>query len=204
MANQSWVSLINGGSPQASGAGAALNSATTATLSPVTGLGSDVAQVQPAAQPYGWYSGMLIRVTATGFITTTATSTTATFLLASRVGNSGSTYITLATTAGITTGTAVLTGVPWTCNAIIRCTGVATSGNTISTLGCIGFTMDTTAPSLGATTHGAELNAYMPSTSGETAAAVDTTQLQGISLRATLAGANATIQLSQWLVEALD
>jgi hypothetical protein len=204
MANQSWVSLLNPASPHASGAGAALNSAATATLSPVTGLGSDVAQVQPEAQAYGWYAGMLIRVTATGFITTTGTSTTATFLLASRVGNSGSTYVTLATTAGITTGTGSLTGVPWTCAAIIRCTGLATSGNTVSTLGVVGFTMDTTAPTLGATAHGAELNAYMPATSGETAAAVDTTQLQGISMRATLAGANATIQLSQWIVEALD
>jgi len=33
---------------------------------------------------------------------------------------------------------------------------------------------------------------------------VDTTQLQGISMRATLAGANATIQLTQWIVEALN
>ena len=43
----------------------------------------------------------------------------------------------------------------------------------------------------------------LPNASGETAAAVDTTSIQGVSLRGTLAGANATIQLTQWFVEAL-
>jgi len=42
-----------------------------------------------------------------------------------------------------------------------------------------------------------------PNASGETAAAVDTTQIQGLSLRGTLAGANATIVCTQWLAEAL-
>ena len=52
MANQSWVSLLNPGSPQASGAGTALNTAATATISPVQGTtGADVAQIQPAGQP---------------------------------------------------------------------------------------------------------------------------------------------------------
>jgi hypothetical protein len=34
--------------------------------------------------------------------------------------------------------------------------------------------------------------------------AVDTTQIQGLSMRGTLAGANATVQLTQWLVEAMN
>lgn len=204
MPNQSWVSLLNSNASLISGAGAVLNTAATATISPVTGSAADVAQVQPAGQYLGWYDGMLVRVTARGFITTTGTSTTATFLLASRVGNTGSTYVTLATSAGIATGTGTLTGVPWNLDALIRCTEVATSGNTISTQGRMTFPNNATAPSIGATTNGVDLTAYMPSVSGETAAAVDTTQLQGISMRATLAGANATIQLTQWLVEALN
>lgn len=204
MSNQTWVSLINPSSAQASGAGTALNSATTATLSPVTGLGSDVAQMQPAGLPYGWYAGGKVRITAQGFVTTTGTSTTLTVLLAARVGNSGSTYVTLATTAGIATGTGTLTGLQWQLFAIVRCTGVATSGNTVSTQGFFTIPNNATAPSIGATTNGVQLTAGLPSASGENAAAVDTTQLQGISLRATLAGANATIQCTQWLAEALD
>jgi hypothetical protein len=204
MANQNWVSLISGAASLNSGAGAVLNTATTATISPVTGASADVAQVQPGGQYLGFYDGLLIRVTARGFITTTGTSTTATFLLASRVGNTGSTYITLATSAGIATGTGTLTGVPWQLDGTIRCTEVATSGNTISTQAKLNFPNNVTAPSIGAVTNGVELVAFLPSVSGETAAAVDTTQLQGISMRATLAGANATIQLTQWLVEALN
>jgi hypothetical protein len=201
MANQSWVSLLNPASPLGSGAGTALNTAATATLSPVTGSTADVAQVQPSSQPYGWYAGLLVRVTASGFITTTGTSTTATWFLASRVGNSGSTYVTLATTAGLTTGTGSLTGLQWTLTALVRCTSIATTGSTVSTQGTLNI-VPVAAQTI--PTGSADINLSLPNASGETAAAVDTTQLQGISLRGTLAGANATIQLTQWLVEALD
>lgn len=202
MANQSWVSLLNPGSPQASGAGTALSTATTATLSPTTGIGvtSDVALVQAASQPYGWYPGLLIRVSAQGFITTTGTQTTATIFLTANKGNAG-TYTTLATTSGLLTGTGSLTGLQWVMDAVIRCTSVATSGNTVSTQGMLQI-----IPSSAQTipTASADITLPLPSASGETAAAVDTTQLQGIALRGTLAGANATVQLTQWLVEALD
>lgn len=201
MAGQSWVSLLNAASPHASGAGAALSTATTATLSPTGGGGADVAQVNPDGLPLGWYVGLVLRITARGFITTTATGTTATFLLAARVGNTGSTYVTLATTAGVATPAAANTGLPFKLEALVRCTAVASSGNTVSTQGEI-----TISPIAAQTilTASAEVSLGMPNASGETAAAVDTTQLQGISLRGTLAGANATIQLTQWLVEALD
>lgn len=201
MANQSWVSLLNQASPQASGAGAVLSSAGTATISPVSGSGADVAQIQPAGQPYGLYAGGLYRVTAAGFITTTGTSTTATWFLASRVGNSGSTWVTLATTAGLTTGTGSLTGLQWTLTGLIRCTSVATTGSTMSTQGSLNI-VPVAAQTI--PTGSADINLSLPNASGETAASVDTTQLQGISLRGTLAGSNATIQLTQWLVEALD
>jgi hypothetical protein len=202
MAYQDWVSLINNSS-QGLGAGTALNTAATATISPVSGSAADVAQVNPAAAG-GWYQGMAIRWTARGFITTTATSTTATFLMAARVGNTGSTYVTLCTHAMVlNTGTAVFTGVPWMSHGLIRCTAIATAGNTVSSQGEIYVSAN---PATAQTINTASLgvNLYMPSASGETAAAVDTTQLQGISMRATLAGANATIQLTQWLVEGLN
>lgn len=208
---QTWVSLLNPASAQASGAGTALNTATTATISPVGGGTADVADVQPAAAYLGWFTGMVIRVTARGFLTTTTTSTTFTPFLAARVGNAGSTYVTLATTNGITTGTTALTGIQWKCEALIRCTGVASSGNTVSTqgeFGLLGLLASGTALAANpqALTTGASIGAAfpMPAASGETAAAVDTTQLQGLSMRATLAGANATVQLTQWIVETLD
>jgi hypothetical protein len=98
----------------------------------------------------------------------------------------------------------VFTGIPFKLEGLIRCTSIATSGNTVSTEGEIIFTDNTTAPTLGGVTNGVSLLAGLPAASGETAAAIDTTQLQGISMRGTLAAANATVQLTQWLVEALD
>lgn len=210
MSYQDWVSLLSPDTPHGSGAGAVLNTAATATLSPVTGGTADVAQVNSEGTYQGWGAGFLIRVLARGFLTTTATSTTATFLLASRVGNTGSTYVTLATTNGITTGTTVLTGVQWRLEALIRCTAVATSGNTVATQGELSLMGITSVPAAAANpfplTGNASVSAWipMPAASGETNAAVDTTQIQGISLRATLAGANATIQLTQWMCEAMD
>lgn len=202
MAYQDWVSLIND-SPQAAGAGVALNTATTATLSPVMGNAADVAQVNPASAG-GWYPGMLIRVKARGFLTTTGTSTTLAFQLAARVGNSGATYVTVAAHAKVlNTGTGAITGIPWQLEGTIRCTAVAASGNTLAaeaemTIG----DNPATAQTIGTATAG--INLYLPSASGEQVSAVDTTQLQGISMRAALAGANATVQLTQWLVEGLN
>jgi hypothetical protein len=202
MAYQDWVSLINDSLPGA-GAGVALSTATTATLSPVAGSTADVAQVNPAAAG-GWYPGMLVRVTARGFLTTTAVSTTAAFALAARVGNSGAAYVTLAAHAKVlNTGTGAITGIPWKLEGLIRCTQVAASGNTLASQAEL-YIGDNpaTAQTVGTATAG--INLYLPSASGEQVAAVDTTQLQGISLRGTLAAAAATVQLTQWLVEGLN
>jgi hypothetical protein len=204
MASQSWVSLVNAASPRTTGAGTSLATAATATISPCQAgaLLSDVAAVNPDGQPLGWYPGLVIRVTARGFITTTSTSTTATFLLRANKGNSNS-YTTLATSIGLATGTGTLTGVPWKLEALVRCTACAASGNTVATQGEMYISQN---PATGQTvnTASAGVNLYMPSASGETVAAVDTTQLTGIGLAATLAGANATIACTQWLAEALD
>jgi hypothetical protein len=198
---QDWVSLVND-SAHAVGAGAVLNTAATATISPTTGAGLDVASLPAAKDPGGWEQGTLIRWTARGYLTTTATSTTATFLLAARVGNTGSTYVTLATSLGLTTGATAYTGIQWTLRGMSRCTNVATSGNTIATQAEMWIGGNpATAPAIG-TAAGTVM--WLPSASGETNAAIDTTQLQGLSMRATLAGANATIQLTQWACEMMN
>lgn len=194
---QGWTGLVND-SVQGTGAGAVLNTATTATLSPTAG-GADVAQIPPAWQPNGWDQGLVLFVIAQGLLNTTTTSTTFTPLLAARVGNTGATYVTLASAGAIATGTTAF-NLQWTLWALIRCTNVAASGNTIATQGVFEITNNATVPTIGAVTNGVLLRAPLPQSAGENAVAVDVTQLQGISLRGILAGANATVQLTQWAV----
>ena len=207
MPYQSWSGLINGGNPATTGAGTALATATTAALSPqASAANQDVAVVQAAGQPYGWYPGLVLRVEARGFLTTTATSTTATIFLRANKTNGG-TFVTLATPVGITTGTTAITGIQWEVNALIRCTAIASSGNTVSTMGKIvlgNSGAGTPANPIALTGTSGVGPLFMPNASGETAAAVDTTVFQGIQLAGTLAGANATVQCTQWAVEALD
>lgn len=200
MAGQQWVSLLTPNNPQAHGAGAALSTATTATLSPTRGDTGDVAQVNAEGQYQGWHIGLPIRYTAQGFITTVATAGTLTFLLAARVGNAGATYITLATTAAINTPAAANTGIQWELTGFSRCTNVATSGNTISSMFKLVIGALAAQTILTAT---ANVVVFGPNASGETAAAVDTTQLQGLSLRCTQVTSTCTVQLSQWFAETL-
>jgi hypothetical protein len=199
MANQNWVSLLTPGAPAA---GAAFTvGASTATLSPVLGSAADTAQVNPPGQYLGWQASMLSRVTARGFVSTAATGGSLTFLLAARVGNAGSTYVTLASTAAITSPAAVNTGIQWKMEGLIRCTAVAASGNTVAAQGEISFGVLAAQTLLTAT---AQVWVAMPNASGETASAVDTTQVQGLSLRCTGTAASGTVQCTQWLVEALN
>ena len=206
MANQQWVSLLNGGNPQSTGAGTALSAATTATISPQSSTPADYAVVNPPGQFLGWYPGLILHVIAQGFLTTTATSTTATIFLAACKSNGNSTFVTLGTPVGITTGTTVITGIQWTLECWVRCTAVASSGNTVSTQGRL--TMGNSGAGVPANpialTATPGMTLPIPNVSGENAAAVDTTVLQSICVRGTLAGANATIQLTQWLVECTD
>jgi hypothetical protein len=200
MADQNWVATFpQSDQPPWTGAGTALSTATTATISP--------APTSVAAPDYNkfingsdWRTGQLIRVTARGFITTTATSTTATFFLGTNIDNTGTTYVTLATTAAITTLASAVTGLQWDLMATIRCTAVANSGNTLATQGMMKIATSA-APTM-VTASG--LVVGMPNASGETAAAVNTLRTQGIALRATLAGANATIQCTQWHLETMN
>ena len=206
MPNQSWSGLLNVGTAW-SGAGTVLNTATTATISPQPSSNYDF-PIQNGGLPYGWYAGMILRVTARGFITTTTSSGTLTFFLAANTTNgTGTTYTTLATTAGITTGTVALTGLQWHLSAAMRCTAVASSGNTLSTQGELRVINNATAPTLNAATNAVTLTATLPSVSGETAAAVNTAGASppiGVALRCTQATSLCTVQLTQWLLEMMD
>lgn len=195
MPSQSWAVLLNSGAPWQTTQGAALSTATTATISPQAATSKDF----PVATSF-LYPGAVLRVTAQGFLTTTATSTTATIFL-----TAGATPTTLATPVGITTGTTVITGLQWWWESISRITAIGSTGNTISTQGRLNLGNSGAAvpanPIALTATPGMWLAA--PNASGETAAAVDTTSAMSLMLRGTLAGANATIQCTQFLIESL-
>lgn len=205
MANQEWVSLINAASSRATGPGTSLVSAVgPATISPCQAgaLTSDVATVNPDGQPLGWYPGLLLRVTARGFFTAGGTTSNVSLALTANKGNAGSTYGTLATTTTLTLGTTI-TGVQWKLEALIRCTAVSQSAGACSTQGEL--TLTAAVPSTPTTLAANGLTLPMPNASGETSlATIDTTQVTGIGLRATLSAAFGTAACTQWLVEALD
>jgi hypothetical protein len=202
MASQAWVSLLSAEAPVA---GAAYTiSATPATLSPALGSGADSAQVNQPGQFLGWRANMIIRVTARGWITTTTVTSTLAFSLAARVGNTGATYIPLTGAhAVLNTGTTAITGVPIKLEGGIRCTGIASSGNTVASQ-AEAYVSPTPATAQTVNTASLGVNLYLPSASGETLAAIDTTQVQGISLRCVGSAAGGTVQLTQWIVEALN
>jgi len=215
MAGQNWVSLLNPGIT-ASGPGATFTeTAGTVALSPQTSASNqDYAVVQAAGQPYGWYTGMLIRVTARGWITTNTTTGTLTISLRANKGNAvaAASNTVLATANGITTGATAITGIQFKLEALIRCTAVASSGSTVSTQGELSLGVVTTStpavPASPVTLVSAAGSVGMflglPNISGETAASVDTTQPQGIQLCATATTSSGTCACTQWIVETLD
>jgi hypothetical protein len=210
MSSQQWVSLINGGSVRTTGPGAILSaSATAATISPCQSqaLLADVATVNPDGQPLGWTVGMLIRVTARGFVNTGGTTSNLSWALTANKGNSNS-YQTLATTTTLALGTGSLTGLQWELDALIRCTAVNTQASAVgacSTQGSVKLPNAVpSSPSLATPTVNA-LILPMPNISGETSlATIDTSVVTGIGLRATLSAAFGAVGCTQWLVEALD
>lgn len=214
MASQAWVSLLNDGIASSGPGATYTEAASTAALSPQTSASSnaDYAVVGAGYQPGGWYPGLLIRVTARGWKTFSTTTGTLTISLRANKANAvaAASNTVLATTPGLTTGTTALTGIQWKLEALLRCTAIAATGNTVSAQGEFGFQGVTTAPLQMAnpfvmTAIASESFAVpMPLASGETAAAVDTTVFQGIQLCATGTAASGTIACTQWLVEALD
>ena len=208
MAGQQWVSLINGASARATGPGTTLaTSASTATISPCQGgaLTADVATVNPDGQPLGWYAGMLIRVTARGFLNSAGTTSNLSWALAANKGNSSGWYGTnLAATTTLALGTGSITGIQWELSAFIRCIAISQTAGTIATQGSVIFPNAVPGAPLALTTANAMIMP-MPNISGETSyASVDTTQITGIGLRATLSAAFGTVACTQWVVETLD
>jgi hypothetical protein len=211
MANQTWVSLLNPGLTSTGPGAVFTESATTATISPQTSTSNqDYAVVQPGGQQFGWYPGMLVRVTARGLITTSTTTGTLTVSVRANKGNAvaAASNVVLATAVGITTGTTAVTGIQFKLEAILRCTAVASSGSTVSTQGELNLFNALAAVPANPVALSASpppgFSLPLPNISGETAAAVDTTQLQGIQLCATATAASGSIQCTQWLVEALN
>jgi hypothetical protein len=187
--------LLNWGRPWQTAAGTVLNTATTATISPQATGPADFA----VGTQYLYYGGTL-RITASGIITSTATSTTATIFAAA-----GSGPTTLCTPPGLTTPASAITGMQWLWESWHTIVEVAKTGNTISSFGRLKFLTAGAAlpanPSALTATPGLELPA--PLSAGDTLAAIDTTVAMPIMLRGTLAGANATVQCNRFLVEHL-
>ncbi len=212
MTSQNWVSLLNPNT-FASGPGPLLTlAASTQVASPVTGVANqDVAQVNASGQYQGWSDGLLIRVTARGFYTSSATTGTLTPLIRYNKGNStvAASQTTILASNGITTPSAIVTGMQWYLRALIRCTEVAVSAvNTVAGQGEFTFYILPGAPPtlpaspvLMSTAPG--WSVAMPNASGEQVTQVDTTQIAGINLSFTGTAAQGTIQCTQWAVEAL-
>ena len=197
MARAGYSQLLNWGAPWQTTTGTNLTTATTATISPQATSSKDF---QIAASSL--YVGFVFRCTAHGFLTTTATSTTATIFL-----TAGATPTTLATPVGITTGTTVITGIQWWWESYSRVTALASTGNTISTqgrlvLGNSGAAVPANPIALTGTAAVGPL--FAPNASGETAAAIDTTVAMSVMMRGTLAGANATVNCAQFFIEAVE
>jgi hypothetical protein len=184
--------LLNWGAPWQTTNGTALSTATTNTISPQETGPKDFS----VATNY-LYVGACFILLAAGFITTTATSTTATIFPAAGTGPT-----TLATPVGITTGTTVITGIQWDLMCKLRITALASTGNTINSQGWLklGNSGAGVPANPIALTANAGMHLPMPNASGETSAAVDTSVAMPIVLRGTLAGANATIQCTQFQI----
>lgn len=197
MANQSWVNLLNAGSPWQTTAGAALtSSASTATLSPQAPTGQDFILPQ---QPNGlqWYPGMTVKIEAGGTVQAGGTTSGLTTFLA--IGVSGTLAQTLTTTGVLTLGTSVTTAVGWHIDAVLRVLAIGSSGTTLSCGGVMTFptvalanvaslgTANATIMNLPET--GVSWNTY-PATNPNTA----------IGLRGTLSAAFGSVQCNQFLL----
>ena len=190
---QGWTQLLNSDAPWQTTVGPPLSTAATATISPQAPTTKDFV----VATSY-LYPGAVIETFAQGYLTTTATSTTATIFCAA-----GATPTTLCTPVGITTGTTVITGLQWSWWALHRIVATASTGTTIQSQGWLKLLNSGAAvpanPIVLTSAIGMTLPA--PNASGETAAAVDTTTGMAMMMRGTLVGANATIGCTQFLIK---
>lgn len=196
MARQNWVNLLNYGKPWQTTQGAALTTATTATISPQAPGPQDF--VLPG-QDGGlqWYEGMSLRLKGKGIIGTGGTASNLTVFVAA--GVSGTLGTTLSTTAAIALGTGSLSSLPWELDAQVDCTNLRTDASAAFT--CSGdLWIGTTSTSLAiATANG--LVVKLPHTSTNGSALSPYTAATAIGLRATLSAAFGSIQCDRFTIE---
>lgn len=180
MSAQGWVSMLN--DQWQIGAGTALNTATTATISPQNATSKDY-----LISPYEWRVGKCLKVFGSGILSSGGTASNLTIFLAA-----GGTPTTLSTTPAMALGTGSITNAPWHMWARIRCLAVASSGNTLETEGTILYA-NTAAPSF-TTANAGVLD--LPLTS----AAIDLTTSCALMLRATLSAAFGAITCQTFFI----
>ena len=146
MAAQDWVNLLNWGVPWQTSQGTALATATTATITP-QGAGSQDFILPTQSTGTQFYQGMTLKLEAAGTINTGGTASNLTVLLAA--GVSGTLASTLSTSAAMALGTGSLTGLEWWLSATVRCIGVGSTGNTLTTEGYLDLQTSTAALAVG-------------------------------------------------------
>jgi len=184
MPKQTWSGLLNDGAPWQTTQGTVLSTAATATISP------QAATTQDWQMPGQlWYPGAVLEVLARGIYTMGSTATNFTFTLLA-----GAT--TLATT-GAFAATVTQTNQPWKLEALIRCIGYGSSGNTLETQGEVTLSVAATPFTV---------RFPLPLTNGPTVAAVDTTIAKIMPLQATLSQVTGspTIKCTQYLLKAIN
>ena len=182
MSSQGWVSLLND-QWQNAGAGITLNTATTAVISPVLG---GVAGKDYIIPPSEWRVGKMLKVFASGQLSSGGTTSNLTVLLRT------ATPTTLSTTPAMALGTGSVTNAPWHLWARIRCLAVASTGNTLETEGTMIYA-NTAAPSF-TTANGGVLD--LPMTSAAVPLDVNVT----LQLAATLSAAFGAITCQTFFV----
>jgi hypothetical protein len=194
MAQQSWMNLLNAGTPWQTTNGTALSaSASTATISPQAAGPQDF--ILPTQyNGLQWYPGMTLKIEAGGTINSGSTTSNLTVFLAA--GVSGTLATTLTTTGALTLGTGSLTGIGWNMEIRLRCLAIGSSGTTLSAGGTMEFP---TAVGSNAGTLGTANNTIM--NMPETTNAFNTyTAVTALGLRATLSAAFGAIQCNQFLI----
>lgn len=197
---QYWESLLNAGAPWQTASGTTASTAAAVSLSPegAGGVGAD-----PLIPAYGFYQGLILRVTARGIYTMGSTATNQTFSInVSAPGTALSGGTVLATTAALALPVSV-TNLWWRLNVFIQCRQIAQAAgtNTLWTAGEV--EIQTAAPS--GTTGNVQVWP-MPATNGPTIATVDTTVAHTLGLVGTLSqvvGA-PTVTCTQFAIELMS
>lgn len=196
MAQQDWVNLLNWGVPWQTSAGTQLSaSATTATISPQAAGPQDFI-LPTQATGTQWYEGMTLKIEAAGQLGSGGTASNLTVFLA--CGVSGTLATTLSTSAAVALGTGTLSNLEWWLNATVRCIGVGSSGNTLTTEGYLDVQTSTAGLAIGTAN---VTKVPLPLTN----LAFNTyTAATAIGLRATLSAAFGNIQCNSFQIYQTD